>query len=176
MRSSETELSGVGLRKIIWRNLNQRNPNQRGSGLARRTAAGFTLIEIMIVVAIIGILSAVAVPAYRDYVIRARLSDVTSGLSEARVRMEQFYGDNRTYGGGGGCGAVMPVVEQFTLTCALAGGGQQYTITAGGVAATMMAGFAYDINQANARSTISYGASWGAVPASGSTRWLIRKE
>jgi type IV pilus assembly protein PilE len=142
----------------------------------RRKAGGFTLIEIMIVVAIIGILSSIAVPAYRDYIIRARLSDATSGLSEARVRMEQFYADNRTYAGGAGCGAAMPVVDQFTLTCTLGAGAQLYTITADGQAATMVAGFSYDINQANARSTISYGSTWGSVPASGATRWLLRKE
>lgn len=48
--------------------------------LARRAQAGFTLIELMIVVAIIGILAAVALPAYQDYTVRAK---VTEGLSLA---------------------------------------------------------------------------------------------
>ena len=73
---------------------------------------GFTLIELMIVMAIIAILGAVAIPAYRDYVVRSRLSGAASGLSEARVRMEQFYADSRTYAaGGGGCGPNMPTVD-----------------------------------------------------------------
>ena len=139
-------------------------------------AQGFTLIEIMIVVAIIGILSAVAIPSYRDYVVRARLADATSGLSEARVRMEQFYADNRSYaGGGGGCGALMPVIDQFTLTCTLGGGGQTYSIAANGNAGAQVVGFSYTINQANARSTVTFGTSWGAVPAAGATQWLLRK-
>lgn len=135
---------------------------------------GFTLIELMIVIAIIGILGAVAVPSYRDYVTRARLVDATSGLSEGRVRMEQFYADNRSYAGGGGCGATMPTVDMFTFNCTTAAGGQQYTITAVGNA--QVAGFSYSINQANARVTLSWGPSWGAVPSTGATRWLTRKE
>lgn len=58
--------------------------------LARRAQAGFTLIELMIVVAIIGILAAVALPAYQDYTIRAK---VTEGLSLASTA-KQFVADN----------------------------------------------------------------------------------
>jgi type IV pilus assembly protein PilE len=152
-----------------------RSALRRATQLRGKTERGFTLIEVMIVVAIIGILSSVAIPAYRDYVIRARLSDATSGLSETRVRMEQFYADNRTYAGGAGCGAAMPAVDQFTLTCQLLAGGQQYVITAAGNVGAMVDGFSFTINQANARSTVSWGAGWGAVPGSGATQWLLKR-
>ena len=54
---------------------------------------GFTLIELMITVAIIAILAAVALPAYSTYVTRARITDAVKGLSEMRLKMEQYFQD-----------------------------------------------------------------------------------
>ena len=54
---------------------------------------GFTLIELMIVVAIIGILAAVAIPAYQDYIARAQVSEVVSLLSGGKTSMAEFYAD-----------------------------------------------------------------------------------
>lgn len=87
-------------------------------------ARGFSLIELMIVVAVVAILSAVAIPSYRDYTIRAQLIEANA-LSDTRVRMEQFYADNRTYGAGA-CGVAIPVLERFTLACATTAAGQGY--------------------------------------------------
>lgn len=58
---------------------------------------GFTLIELMIVVAIIAILAAVAVPAYNNYLTRGRIPDATSNLATMAVKMEQAFQDNRSY-------------------------------------------------------------------------------
>ena len=52
---------------------------------------GFTLIEIMIVVAIVAILSAIALPSYSDYVLRSKLPEAFSALSDQRIRLEQYY-------------------------------------------------------------------------------------
>jgi type IV pilus assembly protein PilA len=57
--------------------------------LARRAQAGFTLIELMIVVAIIGILAAVALPAYQDYTVRAKVSEVVLAASSCRTTVTE---------------------------------------------------------------------------------------
>lgn len=58
---------------------------------------GFTLIELMIVVAIIAILAVIAVPAYNDSVTKARRSDGQAALMEAMARQERFFTENNTY-------------------------------------------------------------------------------
>ena len=58
---------------------------------------GFTLLELMIVVAIVAILTTIAYPNYRDYVIRGQLVDATQGLSALRANLERYFQDNRTY-------------------------------------------------------------------------------
>ena len=57
---------------------------------------GFTLIELMIVVAIIGILAALAVPAYQDYTIRSKVSEAASLASAARTAVDVYYSENGT--------------------------------------------------------------------------------
>ena len=57
----------------------------------KRLQKGFTLIELMIVVAIIGILAAVALPAYQDYTVRAKMSEVILGMSACRTSITEVY-------------------------------------------------------------------------------------
>jgi type IV pilus assembly protein PilA len=58
--------------------------------IARRAQAGFTLIELMIVVAIIGILAAVALPAYQDYTVRAKVSEMVLAASSCRTSVTEI--------------------------------------------------------------------------------------
>jgi type IV pilus assembly protein PilE len=140
----------------------------KAGALNRQRARGFTLIELMIVVAIVAILSALALPSYRDYVLRGQLTDARSQLSVWAARMEQFYQDNRNYGtSGGACGTTVQNTQYFTFSCVNTG--QAFTLTATGTGGT--SGFSYTINQISAR-TSTLSAAWG-----GSTHacWIVRK-
>ena len=65
---------------------------------ARTRATGFTLIEVMITVAIIGILTAIALPSYKNYIRRGQQPEAFNQLSDYRTKMEQYYQDNRNFG------------------------------------------------------------------------------
>lgn len=132
--------------------------------------AGFTLIELMITVAIIGILAAVALPSYNDYITRGRIPDATSNLAVKRVQMEQFFMDNRTYVGAPVCTVDSTISKYFDFSCVAAStSATTYTLQAVGKGA--MAGFTYTVNQANAKVTTAVKAGWTA----NGTCWTFRK-
>lgn len=132
-----------------------------------RQSQGFTLMELLIVVAIIGILAAISIPAYNDYITRARITEATSALSDGRVRIEQFFQDNRTYAGAPAPAPPPPNFFAYAVTEAGVVGvpatATAYTITATGIGS--MAAFTFTINQNNVRQTTAAPANWrGAVP------------
>lgn len=143
----------------------QHNRLQSGS-TSKLSQKGFTLIELMIVVAVIGILAAIAMPSYTDYVKRGKAAEATSTLANLRVQMEQYFQDNRTYAGGP-C-APTSGAQYFIYACAIAPTAVAYTITATGVAAQDMTGFTFSIDQDNAKTSTFDGTI-------GATCWLTKK-
>lgn len=136
---------------------------------------GFTLIELMIVVAIVGIFAAIALPSYNNYLARGKIVEAMNGLSDYRVRMEQYFQDNRNYGAAGAaCPVAVTATKNFTFSC-VAGAATptvSYVATAQSIAGALgsaAGSYTYTVNQANARATTSFK---GAAVAK--TCWLIK--
>lgn len=127
---------------------------------------GFTLIELMITVAIAAILAAVALPSYQSYLVRSRVPVALDALSALHSRMEQRLQDVGNYAKGADCWASLPTVANFTLSCALSNGTQGFTATATGSGS--MQGYAYTINHLGARDTTEHPR--GKVASCWSTR------
>lgn len=126
---------------------------------------GFTLIELMVVVVIIGILASVAVPAYSDYVTRGKIAEATSNLATKRVMLEQFYQDNRTYVGATACNNDTSN-KYFNFSCSVQTP-NTYTVLATGKAS--LVGFNYSIDQSNTKTSTT---TWG----SSTSCWVSKKD
>lgn len=142
-------------------------------------SGGFTLIELMITVAILAILASIALPSYTSYITRGKITEATSTLAEMRVKLEQWYQDNRNYGStASACGVAMPAapkVKYFTFSCnwGAVGSNQGFTVTAAGVGD--MSGFAFTIDQANAKTSTISGVPASNGWQSNATCWVTKK-
>lgn len=131
--------------------------------LQGRVLKGFTLIELMITVAVIAILTTIAIPAYTNYVTSGKLTEAYVMLGDFRLKMEQYKQDNRSYVDPlnvNACGVTPPTVgKYFDLNCAIAASGVQFVATASnkvGVNLGNAGDYSYSIDQAGTQNTIKY--------------------
>jgi type IV pilus assembly protein PilE len=111
----------------------------------------------MITVAILGILTAIALPYYRDYVVRARLTEAFSALSGLQPAAEQLWSNTRSFAT---VSTVLPPDTtnfSYSVTTATP---SAYTVTATGAA--QAAGFVFTIDQSGSRATTAVPAGWTA--------------
>lgn len=114
---------------------------------------GFTLIEVMITVAIIAIIASIAMPAYTSYVQRGRVPAALDALNSYYTRMEQRFQDTtpNSYANGGACGVALPTVANFSFSCSTANSGKEFTAKV--IGSGNMTGYTYSINQLGVRKT-----------------------
>jgi type IV pilus assembly protein PilE len=125
----------------------------RDKNMKAKLSNGFTLIELMVAMAIMGVLLAVALPQYNEYTVKGKLTEAMSQLSDLQLRQEQYYQDNRTYSNG-----MTPRAtgSYFTATsCVTSNSGQTYICTA----SSPTLNFAYTVNEAGVKTTSKNGGT-----------------
>lgn len=132
----------------------------------RKHSNGFSLIELMVTVAIIGVLSSIAIPAYNGYVIRGKLVEATTTLADGRIRFEQSFQDNRTY-----TLATCPgATKYFTYNCGTPTT-TTYSLTASSKANEGLGAagaYSYTINETNSKTSAT---PWG----NGTSCWITKQ-
>lgn len=136
---------------------------------------GFTLIEVMITVAIVGILTAVAYPSYRDHLLRGQLTEASNGLATLRAQMERHFQDNRTYATVGAfttpCAAATATrtFGTFTISCTATPTATAFTLQAVGSGPSN--GFTFTITQQDVRATTAAPSGWSTC----ATAWMMKR-
>jgi type IV pilus assembly protein PilA len=87
----------------------------------KRMQQGFTLIELMIVVAIVGILAAIALPAYQDYVIRSKMSEGVAALAACKTSISEFVSTKNAWPTDADNAGCSTLVTQYVASLAVGG-------------------------------------------------------
>jgi type IV pilus assembly protein PilA len=109
----------------------------------QKVQQGFTLIELMIVVAIIGILAAIAIPAYQDYIARSQMSEALNLSDGVKTAVAEYWGSNGTYPAdntAAGTAAANTITGKYVAQVAIAGGVITATMKATGVSQGIQSG------------------------------------
>jgi type IV pilus assembly protein PilE len=138
----------------------------------QRNNGGFSLIELLVTIVIIGILTAVAVPSYASYMLQTRLTEAYTSLAAFQPAAEQYWSNHRTYANVGAASLaerLPPATGNFNY--ALSGtSASEYTLTATGTGPT--AAFVFTIDQSGNRATTAAPSGWTL----NNTCWISRKE
>jgi type IV pilus assembly protein PilE len=145
---------------------------------------GFTLIELMIAVAIVGILTAVAYPAYRNYMLRAQINNAIDGMSAMSANLQRYFQDTQQYSSVSNagapqspCPATQPSTPNYGTFYVYCYSLTPFTYLIEAVGSGSTAGFTYYMNNFNVKATnISAPApsAWRTAPGGCSTSWVVK--
>ncbi len=102
--------------------INQMEISMKVMKQAKRGQQGFTLIELMIVVAIVGILAAIAIPAYQDYIIRSKVSEAAAALGACKTSVSEYTQTNAAFPADTAASGCSTISTQYVSALAVANG------------------------------------------------------
>ncbi len=140
----------------------------------KKIQQGFTLIELMIVVAIIGILAAIAIPAYQDYTIRAQISEGLSLSAAAKAAVAEFYQDTGGYptdNNDAGLAAAGAIQGKYVTQVAVGNADGIITVTYGGDANSNINGATLQLAATDNGGSIDWTCT-GVNILGGNPKWL----
>lgn len=127
----------------------------------KKDEKGFTLIEMMIAVAIVGILSVVAFSAYNKYIYNSKFIEATSVLTNVKNKAEQYFQDNNSYTNLCSASSITSAISStnnFSYTCV--SNSDTFTFSANGT--KTMSGFTFTINQNSEKKTTAVKSGYNA--------------